>query len=110
PDSWANNRDNHVGIWGIHLEPGASFTLPSISSTLNRHLYLYNGGSITIDNTVIKNKSSILLVGDEDIKVRANDEECYLLLLEGEPINAPVFNMGPFVMNSKEEIQEAYKD
>lgn len=67
PDSWANNRDNHVGIWRIHLEPQASFTLPSISSTLNRYLYLYSGGSITIDDTVIESPSSILLVGDQDI-------------------------------------------
>lgn len=110
PDSWANERDNHVGIWGIHLEPHASFILPSISSTLNRHLYLYDGGSITIDDTVIESKKSILLVGDQDIKVIANDKECYLLLLEGEPIGEPVVNMGPFVMNSKEEIQEAYRD
>ena len=110
PDSWANNPNNHVGIWRVHLEPHASFTLPSISSTLNRHLYLYHGGSITIDNTIIESPRSILLVGDQNIKVRANDEECYLLLLEGEPINAPVVNMGPFVMNTKEEIQEAYRD
>ncbi len=110
PDSWANNPDNHVGIWKIHLEPNASFILPSISSTLNRHLYLYEGGSITIDNTIIESPRSILLVGDQDIKVRANDEECYLLLLEGEPINEPVVNMGPFVMNTKDEVQEAYRD
>lgn len=109
PDSWANNRDNHVGIWKIHLEANASFVLPKISSTLNRHLYLYNGGSINIDNTEIQNPSSLLLVGDQDIKVIANDEECYLLL-QGEPINAPVYNMGPFVMNSEEEIKQAYKD
>lgn len=31
PDSWANNRDNQVGIWTIHLEANASFTLPKIS-------------------------------------------------------------------------------
>ena len=110
PDSWANNPDNHVGICRIHLEPHASFTLPSISSTLNRHLYLYEGGSITIDNTIIESPRSILLVGDQDIKVRAIDEECYLLLLEGEPINEPVVNMGPFVMNTKDEVQEAYRD
>lgn len=110
PDSWANDSKNHVGIWRVHLEPHACFTLPSISSTLNRHLYLYKGGSITIDNTKIQSPSSILLVGDQDIKVMAYDEECYLLLLEGEPINEPVISMGPFVMNSEDEIREAYKD
>ena len=110
PDSWANNRDNHVGIWTIHLEPNASITLPKISSTLNRHLYLYNGGNIIIDDTQIKNKSSIKLVGDQDIKVVAGEDDCYLLLLEGEPIGKPVVSRGPFVMNTVEEIQQAFQD
>ena len=110
PDSWANNRDNQVGIWIIHLEPNASFTLPKISSTLNRHLYLYSGGNISIDNTIIKNNSSIKLVGNQEIRVTAGDDNCYLLLLEGEPIGAPIVNMGPFVMNTREEIQQVYND
>src|SRR5690606_37930956 len=69
PNSWASNRDNHVGIWTIHLDPGASFTIPSISSTLNRNLYYYKGDNITIDNTDIKSNTSIKLAGDKDIKV-----------------------------------------
>lgn len=99
-----------MGIWTIHLEANASFTLPKISPTLNRHLYLYNGGNIIIDNTLIKNESSIKLVGDQDIKVTAGDDNCYLLLLEGEPIGEPVVNIGPFVMNTEEEIKQAYDD
>jgi len=110
PDSWANDRNNHVGIWTIHLEPGASFTLPSISSTLNRNLYYYKGASISIDNTDIKSNSSIKLAGDEEIEVINGCKDSYLLLLEGEPINEPVVNYGPFVMNTMEEITKAYAD
>ncbi|MCC5909338.1 MAG: pirin family protein [Clostridiaceae bacterium] len=110
PNSWANNRDNHVGIWTIKLDPGASFTLPSISPTLNRNLYYYKGSSITIDATSIKSNSSLKLAGDEEIKVINGDKDSYLFLLEGEPINEPVVNYGPFVMNTMDEIQQAYKD
>ncbi|ABR47649.1 Pirin domain protein [Alkaliphilus metalliredigens QYMF] len=110
PDSWANNRDNHVGIWTIQMEPGSSFTLPNISSTLNRNLYFYQGDSITLDDVPIKEHSIIKLVGDEEIKVTNGNHKSYLLLLEGEPINEPVVNYGPFVMNTKEEIDQAYKD
>lgn len=110
PDSWANDRGNNVGIWTIHLEPKASFILPSISPTLNRHLYLYRGGDIIVDGTPIKVSSSIKLVGDEEIQITNSSEDSYLLLLEGEPINEPVINYGPFVMNSMEEIKQAYQD
>lgn len=110
PNSWANNRDNHVGIWTIHLEPGASFTLPSVSSSLNRNLYYYKGKDITIDNNTIKANSSLKLSGDEKIEVINGNKDSYLLLLEGEPINEPVVNYGPFVMNNMEEIKQAYSD
>jgi len=110
PNSWASNSNNHVGIWTIELEPGSSFTLPAISPTLNRNLYYYKGSTISIDNTSIKSNSSIKLAGDEEIKVTNGDKSSYLLLLEGEPINETVVNYGPFVMNSMEEIQQAYKD
>ncbi|AKL94778.1 pirin-like protein [Clostridium aceticum] len=110
PNSWANNRDNHVGIWTIQLEPDASFILPKVSPTLNRNLYYYKGSTITIDHTKIQSNSSIKLSGDEEIKVINGDKYSYLLLLEGEPINEPVVNYGPFVMNSMDEIQQAYQD
>jgi quercetin 2,3-dioxygenase len=110
PDSWANSKNNHVGILTIKLEPGASFTLPSISSSLNRNLYYYKGHSITIDNRMIKSNSSIKLTGDQEIQITNGSKDSYLLLLEGEPINEPVINYGPFVMNTMEEIDQAYKD
>ncbi|SNS18121.1 hypothetical protein SAMN05446037_1005146 [Anaerovirgula multivorans] len=110
PDSWANDRENHVGIWTIQLEPSASFTLPSISPTLNRNLYYYQGDTIIIDNTNIKLNTSIKLAGDEEIKIINGNKDSYLLLLEGEPINEPVINHGPFVMNTQDEILQAYND
>lgn len=70
----------------------------------------YNGVNIIIDDTQIKNKSSIKLVGDQDIKVVAGEDDCYLLLLEGEPIGKPVVSRGPFVMNTVKEIQQAFQD
>ena len=110
PSSWANNENSHVGILTITLEPGASFTLPSISPTLNRNLYYYKGHTIMIDNTTINSNSSIKLTGDTEIKIKNGSEESHFLLLEGEPINEPVVNYGPFVMTTMDEIDQAYKD
>jgi redox-sensitive bicupin YhaK (pirin superfamily) len=92
------------------LEPGAQFSLPAVSATLNRNLYHYRGDTITVDGTLIEGNSSIKLVGDAVITVTNGPTESFLILLEGEPINEPVVNYGPFVMNTMEEIEQAYKD
>jgi redox-sensitive bicupin YhaK (pirin superfamily) len=110
PNSWASNKANHVGISIIYMEPEAIIELPKISSTLNRTLYFYLGDSITIEDTNIKVSNSVKLAGDEVTKIKNGSKESYMLLLEGEPIGEPVVSYGPFVMNTKKEIQEAFED
>ncbi|KAF9125340.1 hypothetical protein BGW39_007493 [Mortierella sp. 14UC] len=39
-----------------------------------------------------------------------NEEEAHFVLIAGEPIKEPVVQIGPFVMNSKEEVYETYQD
>lgn len=110
-DSWAAKEENHVGIQLVELEPEAEFKIAAGSKTLNRNLYFYQGtGYITIDGEKIETSSRIKLSGEEEITVINGDKTSYVLLLEGEPINEPVVQYGPFVMNSQQEIQQAYDD
>lgn len=110
PNSWAAEEQNHVGIWHIHLEAGAAMELPKVSATLNRTLYFYNGKSIVVDGERIPSSHLIRLTGNEVIGITAGETEAGVLLLEGEPIAEPVVSYGPFVMNTKDEIIQAYND
>jgi hypothetical protein len=111
PASWANDRNNRVGIFLIHMEPKAVLTLPAVSMTLTRNVYFYEGGGeIDIDGTKISSSNRVKLDGNEEITVVNGSKDSYMLLLEGEPIFEPVFQYGPFVMNSEEEIQDAFAD
>lgn len=110
PNSWAGDKNNHVGIRLIRMEAEASIKLPKVSSTLNRTLYFYEGDTISISEMSIDVYNSIKLYGDEIIEIRNGSKESCLLLLEGEPIGEPVVSYGPFVMNTKEEIEEAFTD
>jgi hypothetical protein len=48
--------------------------------------------------------------GGENIEMLAGEKNVKVLVLNGEPINEPLFAYGPFVMNTQEEIIEAIQD
>jgi len=47
---------------------------------------------------------------DSEVALTSGKEAAHVLILQGRPINEPVVKHGPFVMNSREEIQEAFQD
>ncbi len=106
PDSWAADPANELAIWTIHLEAGAAFKLPEASAVVNRSLYFYSGSSIRIDGKEFTSHQAIELFADKEVTLQNGDEDTYLLLLQGKPINEPVVQHGPFVTNSQEEVQQ----
>lgn len=110
PDSWAANPENHVSVLTIKLEANCRWILPKSASGVNRTLYFYLGSGMHIEGEKIRFNHSIHVVADEDIELIAGDEDCYLLMLQGKPINEPVVQHGPFVMNSEEEIEQAFQE
>jgi hypothetical protein len=110
PDSWANEPDNEVGIWLIKMEAKAEWTIPAASLEVNRSLYFYRGTTINIAGVKIESYHSVDLLADQKVIIENGNEAAYLLLLQGKPINEPVVQHGPFVMNSAAEIQDAIND
>jgi redox-sensitive bicupin YhaK (pirin superfamily) len=110
PDSWAANTDNHVAIWTIVMSAGARWELPKSEKDLNRTLYIYQGDSLNVDGENISAMHSVELQSDMDVVLQNADKECRLLLLQGRPINEPVVQHGPFVMNTNDEIRQTISD
>ena len=110
PDSWAANPENGVSVLTIKMEAGASWTLPATSGEVSRTLYFYRGDSLDIEGQAVQENFLIEVNPQEDITIRNGESEGFLLMLQGKPINEPVAQYGPFVMNTKEEIQEAFAD
>jgi redox-sensitive bicupin YhaK (pirin superfamily) len=109
PDSWARDPANHVDIFLAHMASGARLPLPTKSDTVNRTLYLYNGTQISINGETLGSAQSAIL-DRVDLELHNTGESADLLILQSEPIDEPVAQYGPFVMNTEQEIQQAFSD
>lgn len=111
PHSWASRPDADVAIWNIHMAPGASWTLPKATHPKAvRTLYFFAGKSLRIGDHELRDHAAVRVRADEPIRLQAGDDECEILMLQGRPIGEPVVQHGPFVMNSREQIQRAFQD
>ena len=117
PDSWAANVDNDVAIWHITIQAGGKLTLPMANqgSAVNRSLFYIEGGAsqMKVDGMEIGNRVVLQVKPDEEITLEMSDEADTageLLLLQGRPLNEPVKQYGPFVMNTDAEINQAFAD
>ncbi|MCH2233398.1 MAG: pirin family protein [Crocinitomicaceae bacterium] len=110
PNSWANDTKNGVAIWNVQMEAGAKWTLPKASAEVNRTLYFYTGDVLTIGDQELKFYHSADLKPDVELGIQAGEKPCHFLVLQGKPIAEPVVQHGPFVMNTKDEIRQAFID
>ncbi len=110
PDSWASRADTDFAIWLIRVGSGATYTLPPTTAGTDRTLYCFLGDDLSIDGSTVESDVGARLVGDQAAVIENRGGPAEFLLLQGRPIGAPVFQMGPFVMNTPEELQQAVLD
>ena len=96
----------------VELPAGAAFTHP-VKSDHNVFLYVYEGG-LEIGpagkaRPLQTHGAGVLSAGDR-IEVGAAAEGARFILLAGRPLGEPVVQYGPFVMNTREEIEQAIRD
>lgn len=111
PRSWASREGSDVAIWTIELEPGASATLPPAhGARTNRVLYFFSGETLRVGDREVRPATAIVVRPDRPLSLEAGAERCDVLMLQGRPIAEPVAQYGPFVMNTRAEIQQAFAD
>jgi hypothetical protein len=102
-----SNKSTQPVFWVIKVDKQAQFNnvLPAGHNTL---LYVISG-SISVEQQSISTGQLAVLSDDGAVQFSA-DADAQVLLVAGAPLNEPVSRSGPFVMNTREQIEQAYQD
>lgn len=91
----------------VHLPAGQSFA-QTTPVAHNAFIYLYEG-ELKLGDESVPSHAAALLGPGEEVKVTAS-RDAKFLLLAAMPLNEPIVQYGPFVMNTREEIERAVSD
>jgi len=92
----------------LSLPPGGRHEL-MITPGHNAFVYAYEGNA-TIDGQTLPGQSAGILGDGEKVEITAGEKPLRLVLIAGKPLNEPVIQYGPFVMNTQAEIEQALQD
>jgi redox-sensitive bicupin YhaK (pirin superfamily) len=110
PRSWAARADADVAIWTIKLQAGATFTVPPAKAGSNRTLYFFAGKTMKMAGQELPVRVAVRVQPDAEVELVAGEADVELLLLQGRPIGEPVVQYGPFVMTSRQEIEQTFAE
>jgi len=104
--------DTHSPVVYAHvtIEPGATFTteLPADS---NVGLYVFAGnGTVGPDERPVNEREFVIYEREGGSIIITANERLEVLLLAGRPLNEPVARYGPFVMNTRQQLIDAFED
>jgi quercetin 2,3-dioxygenase len=92
------------------LDDGADVTLP-VAGDHRALAYVFAGEVLLGDEARVAKSGQLALLGDgEAVRLRGASGGGRLLLLAGVPIREPVARYGPFVMNTPDELETAFRD
>jgi redox-sensitive bicupin YhaK (pirin superfamily) len=96
----------------IRLDAGADFTL-ALPTGHSAFVYVYEGG-VSVGagrDAAAINAQELAVLGDgTDVRLSGRAPRSRAILVAGRPLREPVARYGPFVMNTREEIMQAFQD
>ncbi|NLC96785.1 MAG: pirin family protein [Erysipelotrichaceae bacterium] len=97
-----------LDYYDIRLKPNSKF---KIETHINKSIMLFMLlGDAKIQNEIIKEKTAVKLTQGEYIEIESLDEDLEVLFISSDRLDEPIAWGGPIVMNTQEELQEAFRE
>ena len=96
----------------VRIDAGAAFTLP-LPAGHSAFIYVYEGSAAVgtgRDAAVIEAQELAVLGDGNEVRLEGRAARTRAILVAGRPLREPVARYGPFVMNTREEIMQAFSD
>ena len=109
-----NGRKGYQGkylpldYYDIHLNPYASIT---IRTDIERSVMVFTLlGNAYIGGELVKEKTAVKLTAGDHVEIKAIDQKAQVLFISSLYLHEPIFWGGPIVMNTKDELKQAFDD
>ena len=109
-----NGRKGYQGkylpldYYDIHLNPDASIT---IRTDIERSVLVFTLlGNAYIGGELVKEKTAVKLTAGDHVEIKAIDQKAQVLFISSLYLHEPIFWGGPIVMNTKDELEQAFDD
>lgn len=110
PDSWASQTESETQIYLLKMESGSHWKMPASQNKAHRALYVFAGQKLSINGEIVVAHHCYRVDSEKELEILAIDQTLEILVLQSRPIGEPVFQHGPFVMNTREEIVKTIQD
>lgn len=95
-------------IADIRVASSHSLTLP-VPAGHHAMVYVFEG-QLQMDGQTVEVGNSVIFGEGDELRLSAGNEHVRVILLAGRPLNEPIAQYGPFVMNTSEEVEQALAD
>jgi len=93
----------------VYVPPGLQKII-AVDSLRNAFAYVFAGEGKFGDSSGVENRSLICFGDGDEVAVQAGGDGIRFLLVSGRPLREPVAWQGPIVMNTREELRQAFEE